>query len=151
MNLLSLLPVPSFPLIGIATVVAFVAGAGVSWKVVSDHYEAKEAQKLEQVLQAMQEEVKRGNEIAERTEAKVGKIRVINRTINNEVQREVTEKTIYRDCVIPPSGLQLWNAANKGAASTPKLDAGVPGSSGGAVGRVGGVTPEPRRSGGAVP
>lgn len=152
MKLLSFLPAPSFPFIGIAAAAAFAAGALLSYKLVSDHYEAKEAEALSKVIEEMQGQIKRGNEIAAKTEEKLGNIRIINRTINNEVHREVTEKVIYRDCVIPPSGLQLWNAANSGATvPAGKLDAVVPPAAGSEGGKSRGTVAEPRRSGGALP
>lgn len=152
MKLLSLLPAPSFPFIGAAALAAFVAGASLSYKLVSDHYEAKEAEALSAALKDLDEKIRKGQEIAARTEEKLGNIRIVNRTINNEVHREITEKVIYRDCVIPPSGLQLWNAANSGATvPAGKLDAVVPPTAGSEGGKPRGTVAEPRRSGGPLP
>jgi hypothetical protein len=45
----------------------------------------------------------------------ISKIKVRNTTIQNEVQREVSERVVYRDCVHSPDQLQRINAALTGA------------------------------------
>jgi hypothetical protein len=47
----------------------------------------------------------------------ISKIRVRNTTIQNEVQREISERVVYRDCVHSPEQLQRINAALTGAES----------------------------------
>ena len=85
--------------------------------------------------------------IAGDTQTAVGKIRVVNKTINNEVQREIIEKqTQYAVVCLPDSGVVQWNAANKGvvsgASAASKPDAALPGVAGASdPGRQGGDAP----------
>lgn len=44
----------------------------------------------------------------------ISRIKVQNRTIQNEVQREISERVVYRDCVHSPDQLQRINAALAG-------------------------------------
>ena len=53
--------------------------------------------------------------VSARTEAAIQNIRVENRTIYQRTQREITEKPIYRDCVLPADGVRLINAARAGS------------------------------------
>ena len=56
----------------------------------------------------------------------VGKIQVVNRTVNREVQRELREVPVYvnADCAIPDSGVRLINQTRgytvQGGAGSPK-------------------------------
>lgn len=52
----------------------------------------------------------RAEEIADRFETKLTNIRIVNRTITNEVRHE-TEKQIYTDCKVPESGRALLGRA----------------------------------------
>lgn len=67
-----------------------------------------------------------GAEVAE----KIAGIRVVNRTITNEVQREIREKPVYLnpDCAAPVTGVLQLNHARRGDAggARPGADAGVP-------------------------
>ena len=47
----------------------------------------------------------------------ISKIKVVNQTINSEVQRETQTNTIYSDCRHSPLGLQLLNEALSGSKS----------------------------------
>jgi hypothetical protein len=65
------------------------------------------AEKNAALLEAASEK-KRADEIAGRFEDKLSKLRIVNRTINNEVRHE-TEKVVYGDprCDLPASGVVL--------------------------------------------
>lgn len=52
----------------------------------------------------------RAEEIASRFENKLASMKVVNRTINNEVRREV-EKQVYTDCKVPESGRAVLGRA----------------------------------------
>lgn len=53
--------------------------------------------------------------VAVRTERAMASIRIENRNIYNEVQRETRTNTVYRSCVLPPDGLRLANEARQRA------------------------------------
>lgn len=57
------------------------------------------------------------NQVATRTETALAGIRIENRTIYNETQREIQTNTVYRDCVLPADGVRLANRARAGTAS----------------------------------
>jgi hypothetical protein len=57
----------------------------------------------------------------------IAQIKVTNKTITNEVRRELEKETIYRDCKLTPNGVQLANQALTGTRPTgdsklPKTD-----------------------------
>jgi hypothetical protein len=52
----------------------------------------------------------------------IARIKVVNTTIQNEVQHEVSERTVYRECLHSPEQLQRINAALTGA--EPSADPG---------------------------
>jgi hypothetical protein len=83
--------------------------------------------------------------------AAIAKVKVVNRTIQQEVQREVSERVVYRDCQHSPGQLQLINAALAGAKPEPAGRGFVPRAD--ALGRseLRGDNPEAGGSGGAVP
>lgn len=45
----------------------------------------------------------------------IAKIKVTNKTIQNEVRREVETNTVYSDCRLPDNGVRLVNEAISGA------------------------------------
>lgn len=53
--------------------------------------------------------------VAVRTERAIAGIRIENRNIYNEVQRETRTNTVYRSCVLPADGLRLANEARQRA------------------------------------
>ncbi len=56
-----------------------------------------------------------GAKLAEDTLKAVSGLRVVNRVINNEVQREIQNNVVYASECFAPDGRLLWNAANRGA------------------------------------
>jgi hypothetical protein len=94
-----------------ASVAAFSAGV---------YYQGKKAGKNE-----IRAEVATQQQIADAAAAKVAhqaaeaisKIKVQNRTVYSEVQREITERPVYRDCQHSPEQLQRLNAALTGASA----------------------------------
>lgn len=44
----------------------------------------------------------------------IAQIEVVQQTIIQKVRHEVTEKQIYRECVVPADGIRLLNAAARG-------------------------------------
>lgn len=57
--------------------------------------------------------------VATSTETAIAGIRIENRNIFNETQREIQTNTVYRDCVLPADGLRIANKARSGAAGQP--------------------------------
>ena len=78
-------------------------------------------------LKAKEQMEQLANAVSANTEAAIQNIRVENRTIYQRTQREITEKPVYRDCVLPDDGLRLVNTARAGAAG--QLDSAVPATS----------------------
>lgn len=55
-------------------------------------------------------------EIGAEVAGRIDKIRIVNRTVNQESVREIIEKPVYRDpdCAVPVSGVVHLNAARRG-------------------------------------
>jgi Tfp pilus assembly protein PilX len=68
--------------------------------------EAKLQEREAAVQKQVAEERERQEEWARRFETRLANLRVVNRTINNEIRREL-EKTVYTDCAVPESGSLL--------------------------------------------
>lgn len=60
------------------------------------------------------------------TAEEIAKIKITNKTVNQKVLHEITEKTVYSDCRLPASGVQRANEAITGLLSgdgeLPKTD-----------------------------
>lgn len=91
-------------------------------------WEAKEAEATAKDLVSLRDAVNQSNAIAGRTLEAVGNIKVVNKTINQEVQREIRTDVRYANDCLPDSGLQLWNAANRGVLPTGGTGSKPPGS-----------------------
>ena len=78
-------------------------------------------------LKAKEQMEQLANTFSAKTEAAIQNIRVENRTIYQRTQREITEKPVYRDCVLPDDGLRLVNAVRAGSAG--KSDNSLPATS----------------------
>ena len=81
--------------------------------------QAVEGQRATDALVAEKQLQAFSNNVASRTEAALGSIRIENRTIYNETQREIINNPVYRDCVLPPDGVRLANSARAGTAGKP--------------------------------
>ncbi len=92
-----------------AVVIAFGGG----WKVKGWQEDAAKLAATEAVESARVAFAVENAAIAERLEGKLADLRVVNRTINNEVQREIHKEPVYlsADCAIPAGGVRLLNAA----------------------------------------
>jgi hypothetical protein len=90
------------------------------------------------------------NTISTQTLDAVKNIKVSNRTINNEVQREIKTDVRYVSDCFPDSGRLLWNAANVGvmpsSAAGSKPGTALPAANGAAGSQQSGgsVAPKPR-------
>lgn len=105
-----------------------VAGLFLSGWMVRGWYEgSKDADRLEAEAQSRGLMVELANKVSESTETAIQGIRVENRTIYNEVQKEILREPVYRDCVLPDAGVRAANQARRGAAAG-QPDGKVPGA-----------------------
>lgn len=58
----------------------------------------------------------------------IAALKPLNTTIVQKVQRELQTNTVYRDCKLPPAGLQLANEAITGRPAEPAGGGVVPGA-----------------------
>lgn len=92
------------PYLIIGALVSMLAVGYGGFKLGSDHEiaaQAREAKHIEQAVSAA---------TAAAADA-IAKIKVTNKTIQNEVRHETTTQSVYRDCSHTPNGLRLVNQA----------------------------------------
>ena len=83
------------------------------WTLRSWYDGAQDAVRLAAEAQAQERMRVFSDAIAKSTEAAIQGIRVENRTINNEVQKEIIREPVYQSCVLPSSGRVLINRARR--------------------------------------
>ena len=104
---------------------AILAGAlclGVAAGVAGVYLQGKRAGKAECVAtQALVDQAaERAGEAAARTAAEaIGRIKIQHRTVQQEVQREILERPVYRECVHSAEQLRRINAALTGEPAEP--------------------------------
>ena len=76
-------------------------------------WEADSLKASQQNLLDLKVAITNATTISQNTLDAVGKIKVVNRNITNEVQREVKTNTVYANDCFAPNGLLLWNGANR--------------------------------------
>lgn len=109
------------PYLIIAALVAVLAAGAGGFKLGADHEIAANAREQDHIAEAV--------DAANAASAKaIADLKIVNKTIQNEVRREVETNTIYRDCVVPANGVQLANQALAGSkpadsGKLPKADA----------------------------
>lgn len=110
---------------GAAALIALTA-FGAGWKTNGWMHDsarlAEERARAEQVQKIAQAYDRNATEL----EAKLQRLRPIYRTINNEVQREIRQETVYRDCVLPAGGVSVLDRAVDAANNTGKPADPVP-------------------------
>lgn len=86
--------------------VAVAVAGGVGFKLGVDHEYASQKREDAHIAEA----VDAANEVAAKA---ISRLRPVNTTIMNEVQREIRTNTVYSnpDCSIPPDGVRLVNKA----------------------------------------
>ena len=105
--------------------IAVIAGAALAgWTMRDWQARAEEGAQASAELKAKEQMEQLANAVSAKTESAIQNIRVENRTIYQRAQREITEKPIYRDCVLPADGVRLINAARAGSAG--QSDGAVP-------------------------
>jgi len=96
------------PYIIIACLLAVIGAGAGGFKLGADHEQASQAREDQHIAQAV--------DAANAASAQaIASLKIVNKTIQNEVRREVETNTIYRDCVVPAGGVQLANQALAGA------------------------------------
>src|SRR5690606_36011667 len=97
---------------GIALVAAFGAGGWLGYDYAASQCKAAEADRRALVEEIRTANLQLADGIARRTEGAIGKIRIVNRTINNEVrhEREIHTKVLDNpDCAVPASTVRVLN------------------------------------------
>lgn len=106
----------------LAAVLAVAGLAGGAYKLGREDGEAKVVAQEAREREIAAEAVDAANNAAAQA---IAGIKLWNRTINQEVQREVSERVVYRDCVHSPDQLQRINAAITGASPPSTAGSGV--------------------------
>lgn len=99
------------PYLIIAALLAVLSAGAGGFKLGADHEIASQAREQKHIADA----------IAAATAAaaeEISKIRVVNTTIQNEVQREIRTNTVYADCKHSDDGLRILNGAITGGVTT---------------------------------
>lgn len=92
------------PYIIIAALLGMAAAGAGGYRQGIDHQKAAQAD--------LEGAVKKGADAAADSAAKaIAALKVKSTTITNEVQREIKTNTVYADCKLPATGLQLANQA----------------------------------------
>lgn len=110
------------PIIGIYALVAaviFSAGAGVSWKFTSDHYEAKAARDDRVALEDFKTAVQGMNALSKALEDQKNETRVVYKTIEREIPK-IVDRPVYRNECIDLDGVSVINQALAGKLDSTK-------------------------------
>ena len=110
----------------IAGAIALAVAFGGGWQVRAWKSDADDKARMEAIVKQYNEAIDKNAKASEALEDKVGKLRPVYRTINNEVQREVVENTVYRDCVVTADGMRLVARAVATANAAGQSDSEVP-------------------------
>lgn len=107
----------------IAAIIICITGvAGAGWggfRLGIDHQKAADADRDKTVREAV-------DQAGQQAAKAIGKIRVVNTTIQQEVQRETRIEPVYVDCRHSPGGLRGVNAALAGGRPSPAGDGQLP-------------------------
>lgn len=102
--------------IAIAAIVgALLIGAG--WKAHSVYDEAQEAALLKAQEETRAKLAELANKVSASTEQAIQGIRIENRNIYTQAQKEIVRETVYADCKLPANGVLRANQARRGAAA----------------------------------
>lgn len=108
----------------VAIAAAILVSIATGWRLRDWQADAEAGARASAELAAQRQLAQFAHAVSARTEAAIQNIRVENRTIYQRTQREITEKPVYRDCVLPADGVHLINAARAGSAG--QSDGAVP-------------------------
>ena len=99
-----------------AIAAAILVSIAIRWKLRDWQADAEAGARASAELAAQRQLAQFAHAVSARTEAAIQNIRVENRTIYQRTQREITEKPVYHDCMLPADGVRLINAARAGSA-----------------------------------
>lgn len=91
----------------VAIVAAILFGSG--WQVRTWYDGAQDAARLEAEARATSLMNELAAKVSASTEAAIQGIRIENRTIYNQAQKEIVRETVYKECKIPTAGITLIN------------------------------------------
>ena len=99
-----------------AIAAAILVSIATGWKLRDWQADAEAGARASAELAAQRQLAQFAHAVSARTESAIQNIRVENRTIYQRTQREITEKPVYHDCMLPADGVRLINAARAGSA-----------------------------------
>lgn len=102
--------------IGAAIAAAILFGAG--WQVRTWYDGAQDAARLEAEARATSMMNELAAKVSASTETAIQGIRIENRTIYNQAQKEIVRETVYAACRLSGPGVMLINAARAGTAAS---------------------------------
>ncbi len=116
------------PWFWLVAALAMAGAAAGGWRAHTIYDKAEERDRLAGVIVQMQVDQNEAKQISQDVQAALAGQQVVNRTIVNEVQREIIEKPVYRDpnCGLPDTGRLRLDTAIDAANRTGRLDAAVP-------------------------
>jgi hypothetical protein len=101
----------------IACAVLALGLAGSGWQARTWYDGAQDAARLEAEARATELLGKLAAEVSTKTELAIQNIRIENRTIHTQAEKEVIRETVYSACILPDTGRLLVNQARAGAAA----------------------------------
>lgn len=110
---------------GACAVVAFTAGAGITYRLTSDRYDAKAAAQMQADAEAYQSRTVELNQLSADLERAKSEKQIVYRTITKRVETYIDRPIYVRDAV-DDDGLRDINAALAGAASTSEPTPAMP-------------------------
>lgn len=105
----------------LASLLAFGGGTAVGMGIGEDREYAKRARE-DSIVEKTREASQQG------AAAEIAKIKPRNVTIRQETEREIKTQTVYADCRVPATGLQLANEAITGIRPEPLGTGQLPGA-----------------------
>jgi hypothetical protein len=100
-----------------AVVIAAALVFGSGWQVRAWYEGAKDAAVIEAQEETRAKLVELANTVSTSTEEAIKGIRIENRNIYTQAQKEVVRETVYADCKLPANGVLRANQARRGAAT----------------------------------
>ena len=105
--------------------VVFLSGLTAGVKVMSWKHGAAEKARIVAENEAYEKSSARVNEVSAKLEAAVANIEKKRIVVEREIRHEI-EKPVYRDCIVPASGVLIYNRAGESAANPGQHDATLP-------------------------
>ena len=97
--------------------ITFLTGLGLGAKIVSWKRDSQDNTRIEAENKAYAKSVEKVDSVSAKLEnaiADIGKKRIV---VTKEIRHE-TEKPVYRDCVVPASGVLIYNSAGESSTTS---------------------------------